>query len=182
MVVREYNGSYPIVEDGVYIAPQTEVIGQVIIGEDSSIWPMTVIRGDMNRIQIGARTNIQDGSVIHVTHDSDYNKDGYSTIIGDDVTVGHKAMLHGCTINDLVLIGIGAIILDGVVVESEVMVGAGSLVSSNKVLESGYLYLGTPAKKSRLLTDKEREYVKYSAMHYVHLKNNAIAAMSRECN
>jgi carbonic anhydrase/acetyltransferase-like protein (isoleucine patch superfamily) len=124
------------------------VIGDVRMADDVSIWPLVAIRGDVNYVSI-ARTNIQDGSVLHVTHKSSYNPEGNPLIIGEDVTVGHKVMLHGCTIGNRVLVGMGSILLDGVIVEDDVMIGAGSLVPQNKRLESGYLYLGSPVKQIR---------------------------------
>jgi carbonic anhydrase/acetyltransferase-like protein (isoleucine patch superfamily) len=129
-------------------------------------------RGDVNHIHIGKRSNIQDGSVLHVTHKNAANPNGYPLIIGDDVTVGHKAMLHGCTIQDRVLVGMGSIILDGVTVESEVVIGAGSLVQPNKTLQSGYLYMGNPAKQARPLTDEERAFLVKSAENYVQNKDD----------
>ncbi|MFK0573229.1 gamma carbonic anhydrase family protein [Endozoicomonas sp.] len=141
------------------------------MGDDSSVWPTTVIRGDMHSITIGARTSIQDGSVLHITHASDYNPNGYPLVIGDDVTIGHKAVLHGCTIKNRCLIGIGAIILDGAVVEEEVIVAAGCLVPPGKRLESGFVYKGNPATKTREISEKERSFFKYSADNYVKLKN-----------
>jgi carbonic anhydrase/acetyltransferase-like protein (isoleucine patch superfamily) len=129
-------------------------------------------RGDVNHIHIGKRSNIQDGSVLHVTHKNAANPNGYPLIIGDDVTVGHKAMLHGCTIQDRVLVGMGSIILDGVTVESEVVIGAGSLVPPNKTLQSGYLYMGNPVKQARPLTDEERAFLVKSAENYVQNKDD----------
>ena len=123
------------------------------------MWPLTVIRGDMHRIRIGARTSIQDGSVLHITHAGPFNPDGYPLTIGDDVTVGHKVILHGCTIGNRVLVGMGAIVMDGAVVEDEVVIGAGSLVPPGKRLESGYLYVGSPVKQARPLSDKEKAYL-----------------------
>lgn len=161
----------PALGDRVYIDPAAVLIGDIRIGNDSSVWPMVVIRGDMHRIRIGQRTSIQDGSVLHITHAGPYNPDGFSLTIGDEVTVGHKAMLHGCTIGNRVLIGMSATVLDGAVIEDEVMLGAGSLVPSGKRLESGFLYLGSPAKQIRRLTAEERKFLVYTATRYVELKN-----------
>ena len=147
------------------------VIGNVSLGPDSSIWPLCAVRGDIHSITIGARSNIQDGSVLHVTHDSDYAPRGFALSIGDDVTVGHKVILHACTIGNRCLVGMGSTVLDGVVFEDEVMLGAHSLVSPGKRLESGYLYLGSPARQARALTEQERQWLRYSATHYVELKN-----------
>jgi len=161
------------------IDPTSVIIGNVVMGDDVGIWPLVVIRGDVNQVTIGKRTNIQDGSVLHLTHKSAANPDGFPLIVGEDVTVGHKAMLHGCTIGDRVLVGMGAILLDGVVVENDVMIGAGSLVAPGKRLERGYLYLGSPAKKIRPLTEDEIAGLLYSANNYVTWKNDYLAEESQ---
>ena len=170
--IRSYKGIAPKIGQDVYIDETVVLVGDIKIGDDSSVWPLVAARGDVNHIHIGQRTNIQDGSVLHVTHKNKENPDGYPLIIGNDVTIGHKVMLHGCTIQDRVLVGMGAIILDNVVVEQEVMIGAGSLVPPNKVLESGYLYVGSPVKQARPLTDKERAFLQKSADNYVQNKND----------
>lgn len=170
--IRSYKGIAPKIGQDVYIDETAVLVGDIKIGDDSSVWPLVAARGDVNHIHIGQRTNIQDGSVLHVTHKNKENPDGYPLIIGNDVTIGHKVMLHGCTIQDRVLVGMGAIILDNVVVEQEVMIGAGSLVPPNKVLESGYLYVGSPVKQARPLTDKERAFLQKSADNYVQNKND----------
>lgn len=175
MKLRTYKTAWSRINASAYVDAQASVIGDVEIGPDSSVWPMTVIRGDVNRIRIGARSNVQDGSVIHVTHPYGARLEGYATTIGDDVTIGHRAVIHGCTIGNECLIGIGAIILDGAVLQDRVLLGAGSLVTEGKVLESGYLYLGSPARKVRALTDEELQWFKYSAQHYVKLKNDYLA-------
>jgi carbonic anhydrase/acetyltransferase-like protein (isoleucine patch superfamily) len=141
----------------------------VILGESSSIWPTAVLRGDINRIEIGARSNVQDGSVIHVTHISRFHSRGAPTRVGDDVTIGHRAVLHACTIEARSLIGMGSLVLDEAVVQSNVILGAGSVVPPKKVLESGFLWLGAPARKVRALTDEELEYLGYSAIYYAEL-------------
>ncbi|WP_353620103.1 gamma carbonic anhydrase family protein [Thalassotalea sp. G20_0] len=166
----------PVLGERVYIDESSVVLGDVTIGNDSSVWPTAVIRGDMHSIRIGDRTSIQDGSVLHITHASDYNPDGHPLTIGDDVTVGHKAVLHGCTINNRCLIGIGAIILDGAVVEEEVIVAAGCLVPPGKRLESGFVYKGNPATKTREISEQERSFFKYTAGNYVKLKNLYLAS------
>ena len=171
MAVRSFEGIQPDLHPTVYVDQQALVSGDVKIGADSSIWPMSVVRGDVNSIAIGARTNIQDGSVLHVTHDSEFAEGGMPLRIGDDVTVGHKAILHACTIEDRCLIGMGAIVLDGAVVRSGAIIGAGALVPPNKDLQGGYLYVGAPARQVRELTTKEKQFLKYSAAHYVQLKN-----------
>ena len=176
--IRSYKGIAPKIGQDVYIDETAVLVGDIKIGDDSSVWPLVAARGDVNHIHIGQRTNIQDGSVLHVTHKNKENPDGYPLIIGNDVTIGHKVMLHGCTIQDRVLVGMGAIILDNVVVEQEVMIGAGSLVPPNKVLESGYLYVGSPVKQARPLTDKERAFLQKSADNYVQNKNDYLDSVS----
>ena len=177
MKLRTFKTAWPHISDSAYIDPQASVIGDVTIGPDSSVWPMTVIRGDVNHIHIGARSNVQDGSIIHVTHPHTGYPQGHGVAIGDDVTIGHRVVIHGCTIGDECLIGIGAIILDGAVVEDRVLLGAGSLVTEGKVLESGYLYLGSPARQVRALTEEELTWFKYSAQHYVQLKNDHLLSI-----
>lgn len=173
-MIRKFKEHSPILGNNVYIDEQAVVIGQVEIGEDTSIWPTAVIRGDMHQIKIGARCSIQDGTICHVTHDSQYYPGGSSLTIGNDVTVGHQAILHGCIIHDQCLIGMQSVILDGAVIESKVMLGAGSLVSPGKVLKSGYLYVGRPAVQKRKLTDEEIDFMLYSAQSYVKLKDSYI--------
>jgi carbonic anhydrase/acetyltransferase-like protein (isoleucine patch superfamily) len=171
MAVRAFQQHLPTIHPGVYIDDQALVAGQVEIGADSSVWPMSVVRGDVNFIRIGERTNIQDGSILHVTHDSEYARGGSPLIIGSDVTVGHKVILHACTVEDRCLIGMGAIILDRALVKSGAMIGAGALVPPGKSLEGGYLYLGSPVRRARELSEAEKQYLEYSAAHYVRLKN-----------
>ncbi|WP_039054692.1 gamma carbonic anhydrase family protein [Enterobacter sp. Bisph1] len=170
-VLRPYKDLRPKVGQRVMIDATSVVIGDVRIADDVGIWPLVVIRGDVNYVEIGARSNIQDGSVLHVTHKSSYNPEGDPLIIGEDVTVGHKVMLHGCTIGNRVLVGMGSILLDGATIADDVMIGAGSLVPQNKHLESGYLYLGSPVKQIRPLTEAELEGLKYSASNYVEWKD-----------
>ena len=169
--VRPFEEHSPVIGERVYVADQALVLGQVSIGDDASIWPMTVVRGDVHSIQIGARSNIQDGSVLHVTHDSDYNPGGFPLTIGDDVTVGHSVILHGCTIGNRCLIGMGALVMDGAVIEDDVVLGAGSLVTQGKRLEGGYLWVGRPVRRLRKLADKQKQGLVYSAEHYVRLKD-----------
>lgn len=171
MSIRSFEGHSPAIHATVYIDEQAMVGGRVTIGADSSIWPMCVVRGDINSIEIGERTNIQDGSVLHVTHDSEFAEGGMPLVVGSDVTVGHNVILHACTIEDLCLIGMGSVVLDGAVVRKGAMIGAGSLVPPNKELEGGYLYVGSPAKRVRELGEKERRFLKYSAEHYARLKD-----------
>jgi carbonic anhydrase/acetyltransferase-like protein (isoleucine patch superfamily) len=172
MPVSSYLNTSPQFGEDLYLHETATVIGDVTVGKDCSIWCNTVLRGDVNRIVIGNCTNVQDFAMCHVSHKSAAKPDGSPLVIGDYVTIGHQAMLHGCTIGNEVLIGMGAIIMDDVVVQDQVMVGAGSLVSPGKVLESGHLYVGRPAVKVRALTPEEIAYLKYSAEHYVRVKNN----------
>jgi len=169
--LRSYKNIHPQIGNNVYIDPFSSIIGDVKLADDVSIWPMCVLRGDVNNISVGARTNIQDGSVLHVARKGEASVDGYSLTIGEDVTVGHKAMLHACTIGDRVLVGMGAIVLDNAHIEDDVIIGAGTLVPPNKVLQSGFLYIGSPAKAARQLTEAEMAFLKRSASHYVNLKN-----------
>ncbi|OAN12614.1 gamma carbonic anhydrase family protein [Photobacterium jeanii] len=170
--MRSFKGIHPKLGLNTYIDDTAIVIGDVSLGNDSSIWPLVAARGDVNVIKIGQRSNIQDGSVLHVSRPTDDNPAGYPLIIGNDVTVGHKAMLHGCQIGDRVLVGMGAIILDGAKVEDDVIIGAGSLVPPGKHLARGYLYIGSPVKQARPLSDKERAFLPKSADNYVRLKQD----------
>lgn len=176
--VRSYLDHTPQLGEKVFVDPTAIVIGDVKIGADSSIWPLVVVRGDMHSIRIGERTSIQDGSVLHITHAGPFNPAGFPLNIGSDVTVGHKALLHGCTIKDRVLIGMGAIVMDGAVVEEDVILAAGSVVPPGKVLESGFLYKGSPASKARPISDKERSFFTYTAGNYVKLKDKHIGDLT----
>jgi len=170
-MIRKFKSFEPSLGLRVYVDEQATVIGDVTLADDTSVWPQSVIRGDINPITIGARTNIQDGSVVHVTHASNYSE-GYGCNIGSDVTVGHGCIIHACTIHDKSLIGMGSIILDGAIIETKVIVGAKSLVPSGKKLESGFLYMGSPCKQIRPLKDSEVEFLEYSANHYVRNKDD----------
>ncbi|MCD7100335.1 gamma carbonic anhydrase family protein [Stenotrophomonas sp. MMGLT7] len=171
MTLRPYLDKSPRLGERVYIDPACTVIGDVELGDDASIWPGTVIRGDVNFVRIGARSNIQDGTVIHVSHHSPFNTAGHPTLIGEDVTVGHGAIVHACTIEDACLIGMGACVLDGATVKRHGFVGAGAVVGPGKVVGEGELWLGNPARLARRLSDKEIESLHYSAQHYVRLKD-----------
>ena len=171
MSIRKFNDKQPVIGKSVYIDDSAVVIGDVTLGNDVSIWPATVIRGDVESIKIGDGTNVQDGSVLHVSHAGPFSTQGHPLTIGKGVTIGHKAVVHACTVGDYCLIGIGAIIMDDAVLEDYVMLGAGSLVAPGKRLESGYLYVGSPAKQVRPLKESEKEFLEYSAQHYVQLKN-----------
>jgi carbonic anhydrase/acetyltransferase-like protein (isoleucine patch superfamily) len=161
----------PLLGEHVYIHPSASVSGAVALGDDVSVWPMAVLRGDVNRISVGARSNIQDGSVLHVTHESTAQPEGLALVIGSDVTIGHGAILHACTIGDRCLIGMGAIVMDGVVLEPGALIAGGAVVTPGKVVRSGTLWRGNPARLARELSAEEVAYHSYSAAHYVRLKN-----------
>ncbi|GMR18704.1 MAG: gamma carbonic anhydrase family protein [Gammaproteobacteria bacterium] len=172
MAIRSYRNISPTIDQSTYIDEQACVIGDVVMGKDCSVWPMTVIRGDVNIVRIGDRTNVQDGTVVHVTHGYSEVPEGYDVRIGNDVTIGHNVTVHGCNIEDKCLIGIGSTLLDGAIIGEKVLLGAGSLVTEGKELQSGHLYMGRPARKIRELTDEEFKWFEYSAKHYVSLKND----------
>jgi len=171
MTIRNFEGTQPEIHSSTYVDDTALILGDVQIGENSSIWPLTVIRGDVNSILIGDNTNIQDNSVLHVSHDGPYNPSGFNLKIGNNVTVGHRVILHGCQIGNSCLIGMGSTIMDGTIIEPHNLIGAGSLVPPNKHLESGYLWMGSPIRKVRKLSTEELEFIEYSAQHYVNLKN-----------
>lgn len=175
-MLRQYKNQQPVVGKNVYIDESAVVIGDVLIGDDVSIWPTTVIRGDVESISIGEGTNVQDGSVLHVSHAGDYTPEGHPLKIGKGVTIGHRAVVHACTVGDYCLIGIGAIILDDAVLEDYVLLGAGALVPPGKKLEGGFLYVGSPARQVRPLKDSEREFLEYSCQHYIQLKDDYLKA------
>ncbi len=169
--IRSFKNITPTIGSTSYIDEAACIIGDVEIGSDCSVWPMVVIRGDVNFIRIGDRTNIQDGSVLHVTHEGPLSPQGNALHIGSDVTIGHSAVLHACTIENECLIGMGAVVLDGALIKQGTMVAAGSVVSPFKELEGGYLYVGAPARQVRELNQKEKDFLRYSAQHYVKLKD-----------
>ena len=172
MTLRPYLDQFPRLGERVYVDPAASVIGYVELADDVSVWPGCVVRGDVNFIRVGARTNIQDGTVIHVSHDGPHAKlGGFATVIGEDVTIGHKAIVHACRIGDAALIGMGAIVLDGAVVESHGFVGAGAVVPPGKTVGRGELWLGNPARKVRVLSEADIEGLYSSAQHSVRLKN-----------
>lgn len=175
MSLTSYKGKTPQLADGVYVHPSSVLVGDIQIGFNSSIWPLVAARGDVNIIRIGERTNVQDGSVLHVSRPTIKNPGGSPLLIGDDVTVGHKVMLHGCQLGNRILVGMGAIVMDDVIVEDDVIIGAGSLVPPGKRLESGYLYVGSPVKQARPLNDAERSFLTQSAINYVILKDEYLA-------
>ena len=172
-MIYNYQGKSPKIGAKTFVAPSSDVIGDTTIGEDCSIWFGTIIRGDVHYITIGDRTSIQDGSMIHVTHyKKEDRSDGNPTIIGNDVTVGHKVMLHGCKIEDACLIGMSATILDGAIIGKESIVGAGSLVTKNKKFPPRSLIMGSPAKVIRELNEDEIKELYASASRYIKFKNN----------
>jgi len=170
--IRAYRNIQPKLGANVYVDPAATVIGDVELGDDASVWPGAVLRGDVERIRVGARTNVQDGAVVHVTHDGPYTPGGQPCIVGADVTIGHGAVIHACTIEDCCLIGMHATVLDGAVVKRHAFVGAGALVAPGKVVSEGELWIGNPARCVRTLTETEIEALRYSARHYVELKND----------
>ena len=172
MPLAAYLDTAPTLGARVYTHSSCQIIGDVTIGDDSSVWCNAVLRGDVNRIVIGRGSNVQDLTMGHVSHKTSDKPDGSPLLIGDYVTVGHSAILHGCTIGNECLIGMGSVILDDAVIPDHVMIGAGSLVSPGKVLESGMLYVGRPVKAVRALTPEEITHLRYSAEHYIQLKNN----------
>lgn len=172
MPLSPYLGTYPLVEERTYVHPSAQVIGDVHLGEDSSIWCNAVLRGDVNQIRVGRSSNVQDLTMCHVSHKTPQKPEGSPLIIGDYVTIGHSVILHGCRIGNECLIGMGTIVMDDAVIPDRVMIGAGSLVPPGKVLESGKLYVGRPVKAIRSLTPDEIAYLRYSAEHYVRVKNN----------
>lgn len=173
-MIRQFEGVSPRIANSCYIDPSTILIGDIVIGAHCSVWPSVVIRADVNKVRIGEHTNIQDGSVMHVSHAGEFSPDGAELEVGDQVTIGHKALLHGCKIGNLCLIGMGSIVMDHAVIEDQVILGSGSMVASGKTLESGFLYLGNPVRKVRELTERETEYLVYSANHYSELKQRHV--------
>jgi len=162
-MIASYRQWRPDIADSAFVADSAEVIGRVWIGDQSSIWYQCVLRGDVHDIRIGAASNIQDHTLIHTS-------EGVSPcLVGDRVTVGHRAVLHGCEIQDACLVGMGAVVMDRAVLESGCLLAAGSLVPEGKVLRGGYLYAGIPAREKRELTDDEKAFLPRSARHYVEL-------------
>ena len=177
-MMHSFKDISPKVHETAFIADGAVVIGDVEIGEDASIWPGAVVRGDVNSIRIGARSNLQDLCVVHVTHAGPYGPPGgFPTVIGEDVTIGHGAIIHACTIGDACLIGMGAILLDGARVEQNGFVGAGAVVAPGKVVGSGELWLGNPARCVRRLSEAEIGQLYYSAQHYLKLKDRYLGQL-----
>lgn len=174
---RAYRGVLPTYGERVYVDPAATVIGAVTLDDDVSIWPGAVLRGDVNTIHVGARTNVQDGAVVHVTHDGPYTPGGRPCRIGADVTIGHGAVVHACTIEDGCLIGMHATLLDGALIQHRAFVGAGALVPPGKIVGSGELWIGNPARCVRKLSPREIDALVYSARHYVELKDAYLATV-----
>jgi carbonic anhydrase/acetyltransferase-like protein (isoleucine patch superfamily) len=169
MAIESYLDHTPRLGRNVYVHPTATVVGDVELGDQVSVWPGAVIRGDVNRIRIGTRSNVQDGAILHVSHRRPADPEGAPLLIGRDVTIGHAVILHGCTIGDECLVGMGALVMDKAVLETRVLLGAGSLVPEGRVLESGWLYLGRPAKRIRPLSAEELDYFAYQAGNYARL-------------
>jgi carbonic anhydrase/acetyltransferase-like protein (isoleucine patch superfamily) len=176
--IRSFNGITPKLGERVYIDPASTVIGDVSLGDDVSVWPGAVLRGDMQPIKVGNRSNVQDSAVLHTTHASEYNPGGWPLTIGDDVVIGHRAILHGCTVGSRILVGNGAIVNDGAVIEEEVIIGAGCVVPPGKRLASGYVYVGNPCRLLRPVTELERDFFRYSPDRYVKLKDQYLTEQS----
>ena len=169
MDIRPFGGHIPQLASDSFVDKTAVLIGDIGLGAESSVWPLCVLRGDVNTIRIGCRSNIQDGSVLHVSHPTAAKPEGSPLVIGNEVTIGHRAMLHGCTIGSRVLVGMGTIVLDDAEIGSDTVIGAGSLVPPRKRLAGGFLYMGAPVRQIRALTEAEREHLRYSAGHYVKL-------------
>lgn len=169
LTLIKFGEAEPQVHSSAFIAPGAQVIGNVQVKEEASIWYNCVIRGDVNRISIGARTNIQDGSVIHVDSAKPGSPEGHPTLIGEDVLIGHLAMVHGCVLHDRSFVGLGSIVMDGCVIESEAMLAAGGMLTPGKRIPSGQLWAGRPAKYVRELTSKDLSGMRAGVSHYVEL-------------
>lgn len=170
--LRPFDGIHPQLPESCFVDDTALIIGDAVLGEDCSVWPMAVIRADVNSVRIGARSNVQDLSMLHVSHKNEAKPEGSPLVIGEDVTIGHKVMLHGCRIGNRVLVGMDSTIMDDVVIEDDVMIGACSLVPPRKRLQSGYLYVGVPVKQVRPLTEEEKAFLVYSAQHYMRVAAN----------
>ncbi len=179
MNIRSFRNNRPKIDASAYVDETAVIIGEVSLASDVSIWPLCVLRADINSISIGARSNVQDGAVVHVVHDYELAPGGYHVTIGADTTIGHGVVLHGCQIGDRCLIGMNATVLDGAVIEDDVIIGANSLVPQNKVLETGYLYFGNPVRKVRPIKSEERSHIKTNADLYVGWKNEFMQEYSR---
>ncbi len=162
-MILPFKGVFPSIAEDAFIAQTAVITGDVVVGKESSVWYGCVMRGDVHRIRVGQRTNIQDGTIVHVT------RDRFACIIGSDITIGHRAVLHGCTLEDGCFVGMGATVMDGAVVEGGAMVAAGALVTPGKVVKRGELWGGSPAKFLRRLTEEELAFFPLSATQYAAL-------------
>lgn len=178
MTLVTFNGKTPTIDPSAFVAPGVRLIGDIEIGAEASIWYNCVLRGDMNRIRIGARTNIQDGSVLHVDSPRPGHEAGHPTIIGEDVLIGHMAMVHGCLLHDRAFIGLGAIVMDGCEVEGDAMLAAGAMLTQGKRIPGGQLWAGRPAKYVRDLRDSDIAAMRAGVAHYVMLGQRHKAAIS----
>ncbi len=177
MTLVTFGGKSPQVDPAAFVAPGAQLIGDVAIGPESSIWYNCVLRGDVNRIRIGARTNIQDGSVVHVDSPKPGAPAGHPTLIGDDVLIGHMAMVHGCVLHDRAFVGLGAIVMDGCEIESGAMLAAGAMLTPGKRIPGGQLWAGRPAKYVRDLSEEELAGHRAGVAHYVALAKAHAAAL-----
>lgn len=178
MPIEPFQNSRPRLGKDVFLHPGATLIGDVELGDEVSVWPGVVIRGDVNRIRVGARSNIQDNSVLHVSHRRAADPEGSPLLIGRDVSIGHAVILHGCVIGDECLIGMGSLVMDKAVLQPRVLLGAGSLVPEGRLLESGWLYLGRPARAARRLTPEELDYFAYQAGNYARLAREYQSGMA----
>ena len=167
-LLRAYRDRFPALGERTYVDPAATVIGDVVLGDDVSVWPQTVIRGDVNFIRIGARTNLQDGTVVHVSHDGPHAKlGGFATVIGEDVTIGHKAIIHACRIGAAALVGMGAIMLNGARIGNHCLVGAGALITEGKEFPDNSMIVGAPARRVRDVREDEQRLIAFGADVYV---------------
>ncbi|MEO5365290.1 MAG: gamma carbonic anhydrase family protein [Magnetococcus sp. WYHC-3] len=180
MPVRSFDGIVPTLDPTAFVHPDAVVIGDVHVGADSSLWPGVVVRGDVNRIRIGARVNVQDGAILHVARPTDDLPQGLALIIGDGVSIAHGVILHACTLEADVMVGMGATVMDGVWVGRGAMVGAGALVPPGKRIEPGELWLGSPAKRVRLLSAEEQDKLARTNANYVLLAHRHRLALAAD--
>jgi carbonic anhydrase/acetyltransferase-like protein (isoleucine patch superfamily) len=181
MTRLEFEGKAPRIDPAAFVAPGARLIGDIEIGPEASVWYNCVLRGDMNRIRIGARSNIQDGTVIHVDPPRVAGPEhGYPALIGEDVLIGHMAMVHGCTLHDRAFVGLGAIVMDGCVIESDAMIAAGAMLTQGKRIPSGQLWAGRPAKYVRDLSEQDKAMMRLGVAHYVELAKRHMAALRAE--
>lgn len=177
MTLLSFAGNTPLIDPTAFVAPGARLIGDIEIGAEASIWYNCVLRGDVNRIRIGARTNVQDGTVIHVDSPEPGHDAGSPTIIGEDVLIGHMAMVHGCTLEDRAFVGLGSIVMDGCVIEGDAMLAAGAMLTPGKRIPAGQLWAGRPAKYVRDLTPEQISGMRAGVVHYVEMAKRHAAAL-----